>query len=120
MKIIKDKQCTNNLLVEQVDTMLNREAKGPKISSMDVNTVNPIETSLRTLQISNVENFMDGDRSPSTIRIASVILAFLKDNPRLVMSILRPYSRIFEVWAPLDNCILTPFLKCTCSKMGQR
>ena len=40
--------------------MLNTEAKGPKISYMGVDTVNPMETSLRTLQDSNVERFIMG------------------------------------------------------------
>ena len=38
-------------MVEEVDTMLNIEAEGPKISNMDVDTVNQMEILLRSCDL---------------------------------------------------------------------
>ena len=43
-----------------VDKLLNKEAREPKSTGMDVHAINPLTTSLRTLKLSSVEKFIAG------------------------------------------------------------
>ena len=53
------RRCTNTNNVEDVDKMLNIEVRGPKSTDMDVQELNPLCTSLRTLKPFIVEKLLD-------------------------------------------------------------
>ena len=42
--LIQNKQCTNKLLVDEMDELLNIENKGSKSTDMDVDALNPLAT----------------------------------------------------------------------------
>ena len=58
-KRIQNKQCAQNILVHQMDELLNIEVQGSKSTDMEVDTLNPIAATLKTLKLSSMERTPD-------------------------------------------------------------
>ena len=58
-KRIQNKQCAQNILVHQMDELLNIEVQGSKSTDMEVDTLNPIAATLKTLKLTSMERTPD-------------------------------------------------------------
>ena len=68
--LIKEGQCASKELVEEVDGRLNKEGRGAKSTDMDVEKLNPLVTSLRTLHLCTVEKYLDNYKGTGACRFA--------------------------------------------------
>ena len=70
-KLIQNKQCANQLLVDEMDELLHIKKEGSESADMDVEGLNPMATPLTPLNLSSVEKFMDSFKGTGDMMFAS-------------------------------------------------